>query len=438
MDDETRNKIIKYAVATSLLSGIGVFVYKRYYYSSSSQYLVRTGLNVKDIEIGKQFMKWPFQYVQRFDITPKSFTFSIKATTKDKLPFEYPGVYTVGPDLENLDKYVKLVLNSNTDGLITGVIEGEARAAAANTDIETIFEGREEFKNQIAQCVQKQLDPYGLKLYNANLQELKDTDGSKYFTSLAEMTKAKAENISKVEVSEQKRKEDIGIAERHAVTRQKLAEIESQTVGIENNRQKEIIVSKTELEKLRAEQMLVERQAKINAEIEADKIKADREKELQIKLLESKTETERAEKLSKVRVNIESVIANAKGEADAVKIKADAEFYKAQQEAEAIKTKYLAEADGYKRIIDSFGGNLEALIKYKITTESQLYQDLARANADAIKGLNPKITVWAPDGTKAMDPINSLARSAIPMLDIVQNQTGYKLPEWIAKQEQLK
>ena len=64
-----------------------------------------------------------------------------------------------------------------------------------------------------------------------------------------------------------------------------------------------------------------------------------------------------------------------------------------------------------------------------------IYEKLADSNAKAIQGLNPKITVWTQDATKGMDPIQNLAKSIIPMLDTIESQTNYKLPEWLIKKE---
>ena len=73
-----------------------------------------------------------------------------------------------------------------------------------------------------------------------------------------------------------------------------------------------------------------------------------------------------------------------------------------------------------------------------MTSENGLYEKLARTNADAVKGLNPNMTIWSGNGKEAMDPINQLVKTIVPMLDTVQNQTGYKLPDWIIKKEDRK
>lgn len=60
-----------------------------------------------------------------------------------------------------------------------------------------------------------------------------------------------------------------------------------------------------------------------------------------------------------------------------------------------------------------------------------IYEKLAESNAKAIQGLNPKITVWTRDASKGMELIQNLAKGIIPLLDTIEDQTSYKLPEWI-------
>lgn len=51
-------------------------------------------------------------------------------------------------------------------------------------------------------------------------------------------------------------------------------------------------------------------------------------------------------------------------------------------------------------------------------------------------GLNPKITVWTDKADKSMDTIRELGRAVVPMLDTIETQTGYKLPDWMLEHQQ--
>lgn len=434
-------------IACSLI-GIGLtgFALMRYKTSKSNEWLVRTGLGINDIQIGKKFVQWPFQNVDTVNMIPISYRFKINAMSREKMNFEFPTVFTIGPknDAESLTKYSRYLLNQNTDEfdkLIEGIFEGEARTAASNLPIEDIFTGRTKFKNEIVTKVQEHVNQFGLEIYNANIEELKDSDSSNYFTSLSKKIKAEAENRAKVEVAEQNKLGEIGSKEREGETRQRTSIIESDTTLVENQRKQEILKSNAELEKIRAEQDFIITQAKIKAENESMITKMTLEKEVEIKRSLMELEKQRASDLSSTQVKAEMEAKKAEGEANSTKIKADAllyseqknaeaKLYAKQKEAEGINAVYSAQAEGFKKLVDSFGGNPQALISYKMM-DNGIFEKLAESNARAIQGLNPKITVWTHDASKGMDPIQNLGKGIIPMLDTIESQTGYKLPNWL-------
>lgn len=447
-NDNDNNNGNDISIAALSLVGVGIlgFALSRYKTSHSNEWLVRTGLGVKDIQIGKKFVQWPFQNIERVNMIPISYKFKINAMSREKMNFEFPTVFTVGPknDVESLTKYSRYLLNQSTedfDRLIEGIFEGEARTAASNLPIEDIFTGRTNFKNEIVQKVQEHINQFGLEIYNANIEELKDSDSSNYFTSLSQKIKAEAENRAKVEVAEQNKLGEIGAKEREGETRQRTSIIESDTKLVENQRQQEILKSNAELEKIRAEQHFIIKQAMIKADNEALITKMTLEKEVEIKRSLMELEKQRASDLSSTQVKAEMEAKKAEGESNSTKIKADALLYSQQKnaeamlyaklkEAEGINAVYSAQAEGFKKLIDAFGGNPQALISYTMMDKG-IYEKLAESNAKAIQGLNPKITVWTNDASKGMDPIQNLARSVIPMLDTIESQTGYKLPNWV-------
>lgn len=262
-------------IATGLV-GLGIvgFALTRYKTSKSNEWLVRTGLGITDIQIGKKYVQWPFQNIDYINMAPSSFKFSINAMSKEKMEFNFPAVFTIGPknNPESLTSFSRYLLgqdNEQVNDLIRGIIEGETRSMSANLAIEEIFAGRTEFKKDIVDNVQKQLDQYGLEIFNANIEELKDGDQSNYFRSLSQRIKSEAENRAKTEVAEQNKKGDIGVKEREGETRQQISIIEADTTLVENTRQQQILKSAAELEKTRAEQNLIIVQAKIKADNEA-------------------------------------------------------------------------------------------------------------------------------------------------------------------------
>jgi len=490
-----RFSFLPHVLAGSAVIGIGAFLALRYKTSLSNEWLVKTGLMINDIEIGKKFFQFPFQNIQKITVTPQTYNLNINSMSKEKMEFKFPIVFTLGPkvDQESLVKYSRFMLNlDDKETVIKGIIEGEARALSAGISIEDIFAGRTEFKNNIVNHIQPQLDQYGIAIYNANIEELKDSDTSNYFKSLALRIKAEAENKAKVQVAEQNKLGQIGAKEREAETRQRVAVVEAETMVIENQRNQEILKSQAELEKTKAEQDLIMKMAQIRSENESEKIKMDLEKEVQAKRMEMEVEKVRAAELSKVRVNAEKAQKEAEGISNAQKIKADADLYTKTRDGEALKVKadadlytkqreadaklvqlqltadgdlytkqkdaeaikvraeadyiakqkdaeglnalYEAQSQGINKLVTSFNGDTKSLITYMMLEKDQ-FNKLAESSAKAIQGLNPKITIWQT-GSGNENPyqnIASLGQSLVPMLETIKNQTGYELPEWMVK-----
>lgn len=86
----------------------------------------------------------------------------------------------------------------------------------------------------------------------------------------------------------------------------------------------------------------------------------------------------------------------------------------------------------------AFGGS-QGLIQYMMI-EKGIYGELARANADAVRGMQPKVTVWntGSGASGANDGSGSDAAAAIrntyqmlpPLMSTINEQTGITLPEW--------
>jgi flotillin len=116
---------------------------------------------------------------------------------------------------------------------------------------------------------------------------------------------------------------------------------------------------------------------------------------------------------------------------------ADAAAYAKKKEGEAIS----ALAEGYKLMAEAFGGP-QGLLQYMMIKEG-IFEKLALANAKAIQGLAPKITVWntgeqGANGS-AMDasaPIRNIMSSLPPLLTTIQEQTGISPPSWLMQMPQ--
>jgi flotillin len=138
--------------------------------------------------------------------------------------------------------------------------------------------------------------------------------------------------------------------------------------------------------------------------------------------------------------------AKADAEAYRVKVEAEAAFIKATRIAEAGKIAREAEAEGltamagaYSAMSDAFGGPA-GLVQY-LMLEKGVYGELARANAQAVQNLNPKVTVWntgsqagngegGEGGADAGASIRNVYQMLPPLMTTIKEQTGVELPEW--------
>ncbi|CAG8496393.1 13403_t:CDS:2, partial [Dentiscutata heterogama] len=138
----------------------------------ANQYLIKTGAFINDIKISKKGWILPGQRSQFFDITPVNYTLQLQAMTAEKLEFNLPAVFTIGPkdDAVSLEKYAKLLSSKDKNSehvkdLVRGIIEGETRAIAAAMTMEEIFQERKGFKDKVIKNVQAELEQQLVRIF---------------------------------------------------------------------------------------------------------------------------------------------------------------------------------------------------------------------------------------------------------------------------------
>ncbi|XP_027355646.1 flotillin-like protein 4 [Abrus precatorius] len=469
-----------------------------YKVANASEYLAITGVGIRDIKLAKKAWIFPGQSCTVFDLSPVNYTFQVQAMSAEKLPFVLPAVFTIGPridDKESLLKYAKLLsshdkLSNHVNELVEGIIEGETRVLAASMTMEDIFRGTKDFKQEVFEKVQLELNQFGLLIYNANVKQLVDVPGHEYFSYLGQKTQMEAANQAKVDVAEAKMKGEVGAKMREGKTLQNAARIDAETKIIatqregegkkeeikvrtevkvfENEREAEVAEANSELAKKKATWA----KAAQVAEVEAAKAVALREAELQgeVERMNAFAETEKlkAQFLSKASVEYdtkvqeanwelykkqkaaEAILFEKEKEAEAQKALAAAAFYSRQQAAEADFYAKKKEAEGLvalgqaqgaylRTLLDALGGNYAALRDY-LMLNNGLFKDIAKSNADAIRGLQPKISIWtngtgeANDGSgggTAMKDVASVYKMLPPLFKTVHEQTGMLPPSWM-------
>ncbi|CZR52176.1 related to nodulin [Phialocephala subalpina] len=478
-----------------------------YTIASPNEYLAVTGAGIKTVKIVKATWVWPFQKCQKFSIQPRDYAMNLQAMTKEKLQFLLPVVFTVGPDVNQrgavagqpprdvdhvdqapedhgdaLLKYAMLLAEADNnrgassdiqhiENIVKGIIEGETRVLVSSMTMEEIFTAREQFKSRIFRNIQGELDQFGLKIYNANVKELRDAPNSSYFESLSRKAHEGAINQARIDVSEAQRLGNVGEAQRQGEQNREIAKINAETA-----------VAKTERdsEKARAEATLATRKTNFNKEVNIAQIEATRATEVrdeelrkQVEVVRAQTELERLRASDVVKATIaresKQQAADAKNYEEQARSNAalyseqkaaDAHAYKTRVEAEAkyIAASKEAEADlvrqqkaaaglsamagAYADLSRAFGGP-SGLIQY-LMIEKGVYTDLAKANADAVRGLNPKMTIWntgaeasgasaqggEANGMGGMSSIRNMYQMLPPLMSTINEQTGITLPEW--------
>jgi flotillin len=152
--------------------------------------------------------------------------------------------------------------------------------------MEEIFTEREQFKKRIYHNIQGELSQFGLKIYNANVKELRDAPDSNYFASLSRKAHEGASNQARIDVAEAQWKGNVGEAERHGRQNREIAKIHAETA-----------VQKTErdTEKAEAEATLATRKSAFDRDVNIAQIEATRATEARDEELRKEVETKRAQ-----------------------------------------------------------------------------------------------------------------------------------------------
>ena len=465
-----------------------------YRVAAPDEYLAITGMGVKTIRITKASWVLPFQRCMRFSVQPHDYAMNLQAMTREKLLFQLPVVFTSGPDInqrgdnskgqpvhepENegdeearedrgdaLMKYAMLLADGANEGkkssgsqqflenIVKGIIEGETRVLVSSMTMEEIFTEREVFKRRIFKNIRGELAQFGLKIYNSNVKELKDAPNSSYFESLSRKAHEGATNQARIDVAEAQLRGNVGEAQRKGEEQREIAKINAETAVQKVDR---------DIERAQAESNLATRKTLLNRDVEIARIEATRKteakdedlkKEVQVKKAAAEMERLRATDVVKATIERESAQQSADAKAYAVQVEAradydrtrldaDAESYALVKRAEAELTRRTKEAEAMMAMAEAYGqmskafGGPQGLLAY-LMIEKGTYVELAKANAEAVQGLQPKISVWntgaaeggSSQGQGGIEAMRNVYQMLPPLMTTINEQTGITLPEW--------
>ncbi|KAL9656692.1 hypothetical protein ABK040_002960 [Willaertia magna] len=424
-------------VGITLIGGLAtIFLFStRYKVCTPNEYLVRTGLFINEMAISKKGILWPGQKATFVSMNPRTFNFNLHNMSKEKVEFNLPVTFTIGPidfekDMEGFKRYCKTVTQmqpKDIENLVSGMVEGETRGLTAQLTVEEMFNSKETFRTQVVGSIERDLNIIGMTVYNANIKEMSDYDeNNKYFEYRKKRAIEKANYESQADVAEARREGEIAVELNRKETRIRVAQYEQEAKLSENKREEEIAKSTAALEIVRAENQKKIEIARIEAELAAKEREAELQKSVNIRIKDQQIEFMRS-----------NVLASALVEAEAIERRADADYYTEKKKAEAIQLMYESQAKGLASIHKACGFD-PVLTQFYLALNANLYPELAKQSAEAIKGLNPKIQIWntGNDTTKnndTMTPFIKMFQSISPLLEGVQNQGNLKMPDWLPK-----
>jgi len=441
----------KVGVGALVVSGCAVgFIATRYHIAKPHQYLVKTGLGIKQLSISKTTVRWPLQLVNHVDMRPSNYNFRLHNMSKEKVEFSLPINFTIGPmdPLENalgFEYYARRMTDMNEETLsqtILGIVEGETRGLTSVLTVEEMFSAKDRFKDDVVSKIQAHLEPLGLKVYNANIKEMGDYDANnKYFEYRKQRAIESANYDAQISVSEARKTGEIGVKERQRDTAIAVASLNMETKLVENERQQKVLWSESELAQQKASAHQAAEMKRIEAEMKTQQFEQEMFKELEKKRQEREMETLRATDLTKTHLLAEQKTRQAEADAVVIKTLAEAEAHATCVKAEAQLEQEKKRAEGIQIVLNAHANGLQKLtdgqadgdlVKFYLGLKDHLFQDIAKTQADAFKDMKPNFQIWSTGpqagSTDPSEVITRTLQNMAPLFSGLTNQSGMKIP----------
>lgn len=247
-----------------------------------------------------------------------------------------------------------------------------------------------------------------------------------------EVNKAEAERMEEVGKNKAEADKEAAIAIQDSEAQIKKAEAEKNASIGYNNAQKEVAVSVSELQiiKAQSEKKAGEEKVKSEAAVKTAKELADKEveeakaKKVQAALKAEKivpAETQKEEAILQADAEAEKIKRRAEAEAAAHLAKAEAEAkaiqMKLEAEAEGKKKSLMAEADGFKAMVEAAESNPQIAIQYKMVNQ---WKEIAGEQVKAFEHINlGNITVFDGGQNSTGNFLNNVVKTVAPALGVI-------------------
>ena len=255
------------------------------------------------------------------------------------------------------------------------IILGQMRAVIATMRIEEINQDRQAFLNKVNEAVSGELEKIGLSLINVNIRDIEDESG--YIVALGRRAAAEAINQANIDVAEQEKTGETGVAERQRDKRVAVAaanaDAEIGEASADRDRRTksaaldaQAVAGETKANADKAEFVANQRVAEETARNRAESAAREADGAIRVakEVAEKAAEEARAER-EQARLTAE-VVVPANAQREKVLINADAEKQKsikiAEGEAQAVLARMTAEAKGVKAILEGKAEGYQRLV----------------------------------------------------------------------------
>lgn len=416
-------------LTATTIGGAALWCATNYHVCKPNQFLIRTGLGIKDLTVSKSGVRFPFQKAMIVDVNPTTYEFHLHNMSKGKVEFDLPVVFTIGPILPESDpdafgRYCKLLQDRYPDEIettIKGIIEGETRGLTAQLTVEEMFNGKEIFRERVVEKLQPDLSQLGVKIYNANIQEMRDYDeNNKYFEYRKQRAIEMANNEARRDVAQAQMEGDVAVSERSRDTRIAVVQNEKDAKVEEYARRQDILKSEAEMARQEAETQQIRQVSMMRAEQAVEIKKQELQREIEERRYEQTVQSENAIRVAPALAEAEARQRLADAHLYVQQKAAEAVLFTKEKEAEGIRQTMQAQAQGVQQLLESCQGNPD-LAKFYLGNEAKLWHKVAEESAAAVQGMKPKITQWTTGNDKlgASSSIIDLVQGVVPLYDQV-------------------
>ena len=404
----------------------------RVHNARANEVLVKTGLGLtRPVVTRTACLRLPYQEVQAVPLNLHELNVDTVVRTSEyqQLTVKTGVFVSVGETFDDAELFARRFpagSDTNWRDVVSELLHGQFREFAANKGIQEVFDGRVPLVDSALSAIDHTMAGLGLKVHRLVIKDMEDVKGGTYF-----------ENRERKVAAEAKSAADAAVASAKAAAEKKTSEAAADAAEFVALQTQRTLVAEANTGVRRAEE--AKRQAA--AQNEAQQAVAQRLAELaattaQLRAKEQ-TESLRAKDMAAATVNAETVVKKAMGDAEARERAASARLFEALRAADGVKAqgdadaaallaKLNAQATGTAAIVASMGGNAEAAVRYLALADGTLVA-IAKATADGVRGMEPKLNVWAANGGQVSDALQATAGSLPAFADAIKSTSGIDL-----------